>query len=330
MKTFIFVVLSAFLIVQQCLAEKYLFTSLNDSINIKEFRQKSINNNIDLSSLFLSFNYSSNTNTFGSFNQFVKQPSYSPSIIYISKYGFDISGTGYWIENSDDSLKATTSEFDLSFGYNFTLFKNLNIYPGYSHFFYNSESNTIKSAFTDNFSLYLYYQFKKYIPGISANYLLGSDNTFYFTFQNSFTLSKENLIFKNSNLDFQPGIDINFSNQSYYVNYFWESLNASSSLRDFLRDHPVIRMEYIYIRNNYPNLTNIQILNIISKQFTKKKEEIRLSNISLYLPVSYMIGNFILDVSLLTYFPINQPDYFDEKVQIYFDLGISYILNFNW
>ncbi len=278
----------------------------------------------------MSFNYSSNTNTFGSFNQFVKQPSYSPSIIYISKYGFDISGTGYWIENSDDSLKATTSEFDLSFGYNFTLFKNLNIYPGYSHFFYNSESNTIKSAFTDNFSLYLYYQFKKYIPGISANYLLGSDNTFYFTFQNSFTLSKENLIFKNSNLDFQPGIDINFSNQSYYVNYFWESLNASSSLRDFLRDHPVIRMEYIYIRNNYPNLTNIQILNIISKQFTKKKEEIRLSNISLYLPVSYMIGNFILDVSLLTYFPINQPDYFDEKVQIYFDLGISYILNFNW
>lgn len=285
---------------------------------------------IEYSSLFLSFNYSSNTNSFGSFSQFVKQPSYSPSVMYFSKYGFDISGTGYWIENSDDSLKHTTSELDLSVGYNIQIIKNLSIYPGYSHFFYNEKANTIKSSFSDNISLYTYYQLKKLMTGVSVNYLFGSDNTFYFTFHNSFTLSKEKVLFRNSSLYFYPGIDISFSTQQYFVNYFWESINASSSLRDFLRDNPEIRFKYYELRNSDPNLTNIEILNIISQDYTQIKEEMRLSNIGIYFPVSYMAGNLIFDFILLTYFPVNQPEYFNEDIQVYFNLGISYVIDINW
>ncbi len=285
---------------------------------------------VEFSSLFLSLNYSSNTNTFGRFSQFVKQPSFSPSVMYFSKYGFDISGSGYWIENSDDSLSQTTSELDLSIGYNIEIIKNLTIYAGYSHFFYNEKANTLKSDFSDDISLYGYYQLKKLITGVSANYLFGTDNTFYFTFHNSLTFSKEKVLFRNSSLDFFPGIDISFSTQLYYVDYFWESLNASSSLRNFLREHPDIRTRYYELRTSDPDLTSTEILNIISLDYIQEKEEFRLGNIGIYFPVSYMAGNLILDFTLLTYFPVNQPDYFNNDIQVYFNLGISYFIDINW
>ena len=316
MKTFILVTSAILVLKLQCIARgsgSYILPE--DTLN---------------SSVFLSFYYSSNTNTFGRFSQFVKQPSYSPSLTYFSRYGFDISGTGYWIENSDDSLSRTTSELDLSAGYYFEVISNLTLYAGYSHFFYNEKSNTLKSEFTDNISLYTYYQLKKFHSGVSANYLLGSSNTFYFTVHNSLTLSREKVFMRNSSIYFYPGIDISFSTQQYYVNYFWESLNASSSLRNFLRENPDIRTRYFDLQITNPDLTNTEILNIISQDFIEEKEEFRLSNIGLYFPVSYWAGNFILDFTLLTYFPVNQPDYFDDNIQVYFNLGISYFIDINW
>ena len=316
MKTFIIIILSTLLVAVQSIAGNDFF-----------FREQA--DTTRFSSLLLSFNYSSNTNTFGNFSQFVKQPFYSPSVTFISKYGFDISLMGYWIENSDDSLTGITNEYDFSLGYNFQISKKLNIYPGYSHYFHDDNSNTLKSVFDDNFSLYIYYQSKRFFNGLSANYLLGDDNAFYLSFQNSIILSKENIFFKNSNLDFQPTVDINFSTQSYYETYFWEILKSSSSYRDFFNDYPEIRRKYIILRDAYPDLTGTQILNVISLDYTEKKEEFTLSNIGVYFPVSYMVGNFIFDANMFIYFPVNQPDYLDDKVQVFFDLGITYMINFS-
>lgn len=330
-RIFIFIALSV-IIRQLCCGQNFK-SGVLPATAAKSSEPEGINaviNKNNLSSLFLSFNYSSNTNTFGNFSQFVKQPSYSPSIFYFSKHGFDISGTAYWIENSDDSLRNTTSELDISAGYNFQFIRNLNIYPCYSHFFYNEKANTLKSSFSDDISLYIYYQMKWFLPGLSSNYLIGDDNTFFFTVHNSFTFSKEGIFFRNSSLDFLPGIDISFSNQSYYVNYFWESLYSSTSLRDFLRDYPEVRIKYLALRYTYPNLTNAEILTIIGRDYREKKEEMRLSNIGIYFPVSYMAGNFIFDFTLLTYFPVNQPDYFNDEIQVYFNLGVSYLIDIRW
>ena len=332
MKLFIFLILLTFLTEAQSTARRNFFCNeLPDTI--KKLRIKEIaaeDYNIDFSSLLLSFNYSSNTNTFGNFSQFVRQPFYSPSVTFISEYGFDISAIGYWIENSDDSLTGVSNEYDLSVGYNFQITKKLYIYPGYSRYFHDDKSNTLKSAFDDNFNLYIYYQSRRFINGLSANYLLGKDNTFYLSFQSSIILSKENILFRNSSLDFQPTFDINFITRSYYESNFWEILKSSSGYRDFLYDYPDIRRKFINLRNTFPNLTNLEILNIISLDYIEKKEEFTLNTIGVYFPVSHMAGNFIIDFSLLAYFPFNQPEYFNDEIQVFFDLGITYMINFKW
>ena len=57
------------------------------------FQEKNVDNfknpdDVSTSMILSSFDYSSNTNTLGNFNQFVRQPSYSPSVNYFSGYGF--------------------------------------------------------------------------------------------------------------------------------------------------------------------------------------------------------------------------------------------------
>lgn len=330
MKTLIFTIICSALIEGTVLAKRNFFNG-NLIDTTRQLKRNIItieDNDQDLSLLLLSFDYSSNTSTFGTFSQFVRQPSYSPSMTFISKYGFDISLSGYWIENSDDSLTGTTSEYDFTAGYSIQIKKKLIIYPSYSHYFHSKESNTLKSAFNDNFNLGIYYQSGRFLSGLSANYLLGTDNTFYLSVQNSIILSKENFIFRNSIIDLQPTVDINFITRSYYETYFWESLSASSSLRDFFNDYPDIRRRFVILKNNNPDLTNMEILDIISTDYTEEKEKFALGNIGVYFPVSYMIGNFIIDLNVLAYIPVNQPDYFDGKVQVFFDLGISYIIGF--
>ncbi len=110
--------------------------------------------NDDLSTIMISFDYSSNTNTFGNFNQFIRQPSYSPSINFFSKINLDIGLTRYSVANSDDSLTSSTYELDMNIGYNIYLFKDkVLLYPGYSRFFYSKNSGSLKSMFSDNIQL---------------------------------------------------------------------------------------------------------------------------------------------------------------------------------
>ena len=111
--------------------------------------------------LMSAFDFSSNTNTLGTFNQFVKQPSYAISFTYFSKYNFDTGLSGLITANSDDSLQLSTTELDLFAGYSFYLFdRKLTIYPSYTHFIFSSNTGSLKSLFSDNVQLgisHIYY-----------------------------------------------------------------------------------------------------------------------------------------------------------------------------
>ena len=293
--------------------------SHNSDISLKPDKQSSEK----LSSLVFSFDYSSNTNTFGNFNQFVRQPSYSPSVTLFSGFNFDIGIFGNIISNSNDSLDAATYETDILAGYNINLLKDkLVIYPGYSHSFYSKNSGFLKSAYTDNFQLSIYYQDKYLSAGVSNSYLTGKDNMFTSLLYTGILLEKENFIFKNSIAGFYPEIDLNFGDYEYLNSYYFNQYPVL--LLDYMQTRD-IRALY-FLRNRFPNISDEEIISYFADKYSE--DNFKLTSVGLVFPFEYMIGNFSVNLSLMVIFPVNMPEYLDNSTEVYFSTGLSYMIGF--
>lgn len=280
------------------------------------------------SSLDVSFDYFSNTNTFGQFNQITKQPSYSPSVSFFQKSGFNASLISNIVENSDSTLENSTYEFDFMIGYYYTFKKYFTVFPTYTRYFYSDESNSLKSSFTDNLTIDFSVDYKNSYSGISSSYLLGESNELFITAYSSYNINFEKVLFDHSFLMIQPEVNFNFGNQTYYNNYIWDNLQNDSEYRDdFLSQRGVQRL-INYLQRQYPNATEDQILALLVARQTEVEDEFNLSSIGLSLPLAYMIGSFTLNTSFSTYFLVNKPDYIEEDYQTYFSIGLSY--SFMW
>jgi len=299
--------------------------------SLSGFPVKNVNNfknpeDVSTSMIFTSFDYSSNTNTLGNFNQFVRQPSYSPSVSYFSRYGFDLGVTGVLTDNSDDSLEASTMELDLTAGYSLYLFDSrLIIYPSYSHFFYSSNTGSLKSLFSDNMQLGITYMNKILTLGNTSNYMLGSEKTFMTTFFTSLNAEKEDFLLRNSLIVFQPELDINFGDYEYLNNYYL----------DYFREHPLQMLDFLTLKDYYelrllrrgnPDITTDEIIDFLIEK--KSEDQFKATSFGIIFPLYYMIGNFSLNLSTMIYFPLGMPDYLDSSTQVYFIAGVSYTFGF--
>lgn len=298
--------------------------TVNNHFLLSRAIQKENKKNADFSSLIFSFDYSTNTNTYGNFSNDIRQPYYSPAVSYFSKYGFDLSILPSFIENSDATSTETTSELDLMAGYNFQPLKSLSIYPGYTHIFYSKNSYSLKSVISDIAQLDLNFQQKWYNATLSTSYLIGKKNTFYLSLQNSFSIDFEKVPGKNALLSLQPGVDINISDKNYYNDIL---------LTDYLNS-PIIN--YIVQRwlNRYPNLTEEQIKDRLYNLELRQNPDVfntqyALTSVSLILPVYYMIGSFSFNITIYTSIPVYQSnEFFSSEVQFYLNAGISYSIDF--
>ncbi len=294
--------------------------SVRDVDNFKE------PGDVSTSMLFASFDYASNTNTLGNFNQFVKQPSYSPSVQYFSKYGFDLGLAGMLTANSDDSLESSTLELDLSAGYSLYLLENsLVIYPSYSHFFYSRNSGSLKSLFSDNIQLGIIYINKILTVGNTSNYMLGSEKTFMTTFYLSLNFQKEDFLFKNSLLGFQPELDLNLGNYEYLNDYYF----------DYFRENPLLMLDFLTRRDYYdlwllrrrnPDITADEIIDYLIEK--KSEDHFKATSFGMIFPLNYIVGNLLFNLSTIIYFPLGMPDYLDASTQVFFMAGISYTFGF--
>ncbi|MBN2347187.1 MAG: hypothetical protein JXJ22_00015 [Bacteroidales bacterium] len=296
--------------------------------NNEEKKNKAFN------ALLLSFDYSTNTNTFGSFTQEVKQPNYSPSLLFFSKTGLTFSAISFFIENSDSTFTKTTSEHDLMLGYNFAPAEKISIFPSYGHIFNSKNSNSLKSVFHDFLMLDISYNSKYYYGGVSANYFFGDKNMFYQSFQNALQFNFENVLFKNSALMLQLEADLNISDKNYY-NEFYLQETISSLTREGLLD---------YVSYRFPRFSNWLISHIdeldldqLKQTFFEKTLEdnpelyesrYTFTSLDLVLPVYYMIGNISFNVTLYAVFPLNTSYIFEESTQLYLNAGISYSFGF--
>lgn len=282
----------------------------------------------DFSSLDFSFDYFSNTNTFGQFNQITKQPYYSPAVSYFDKSGFSLSVMSNFIENSDTSLESMTTEIDLNAGYDWSIGKYFSIYPSYTRYFYIGESNSLKSSFNDNFSLDLSIDILNIYAGANTSFLMGEENELFISAYLSYAFMFEEVFSNNSFLILQPEVNFNFGNQTYYSNYFWDNWKNDPEFRQKILENERFNNLINFLRNRHPELNEQQLFALLVARRTEEADEFNLSTIGLTLPMSIMIGNIAINSSFSTYFLTNKPDYIDEEFQTYFSIGFSY--SFMW
>jgi len=240
--------------------------------------------------------------------------------------GLDLSMLGYVVGHSDDSLDHFTSELDIMLGYTFEPVKNLFIYPGYSHFMYGRNSNSLKSLFSDDFHLDVDYCWKMLDLGLSAGYFTGRQHTFYAQVRGYLLLDLEHVFFRNGILSLLPGIDANFGDYEYLNLYYLDQLRNNSGFSGYLIMYPAFRRYVFSQKLRNPDLTREEIL----YQFLREnaRDSFKFTSLGINLPVSYMIGNFGLNLGLYAFIPVNQPDYLDDGIQFFFNIGLNYMLTF--
>lgn len=274
-----------------------------------------------------SFDYASNSNVLGIVSTETRQPSFSPSIAYLSPWGADLSLQGSIIGNSDDSLENYTSELDLVLGYTIKPFKNLTLYPSYTHYFYSSNSGALNSMFTDDIRIDADYSYKFFSLGISAGYFLGKQSTFYLTTYNYYSISPERFLSRKGSLILQPGIDANFGSYEYLNLYYVDKLKENRWIYTYLLyNFPAIRRYVLHEMYKNPEQTREEVLDKYLEE--KAEDNFKLTSISLNMPIYYMIGNFGINLGIYAFIPIKQPDYLTEEVQFFFNFGLSYDLTF--
>jgi hypothetical protein len=282
-----------------------------------------------IQSLMFSIDYSSNTGLFGLYNTEIKQPSFTPSVSFFSKHGFDISAMVFYMGNSDADYTNSTVQVDAMAGYTFNVGKYFTIYPNYSHFFHDKASSSLKSSYTDNLQVDFTFEYKFFMSAFTGNYLIGKENnTPIVSFQNFFLIDKEEFIFNKLYVAVQPGFDISWSNRKYYKNYVYDFITSSDENKQkYFQSHPRFAFLYEKAKKEYPRLDENLIIQLLTARNISVEEEFKLASVAFILPVYLMFGDFSVNASASYYKPMNVSEYLDDSGQLYFNIGLAYILS---
>jgi hypothetical protein len=283
-----------------------------------------------MNSLFFTFDYLSQTNTLGIVNESVKQPSYSSSILFYSKYNFDAGVSAIITDNSDTSFTEASTEFDFLAGYTFSLTDDLTLYPSYTHLEYTKNSYTLQSVFSDILQLDLYLDKKHYYGGITASYLFGSKNTFFASVQNAIGFDKEDFLIRNSYLSMSLELDINFGNKNYYNEFIYNEWNRDEFLSWIDEYYPLAyyAIDELIIRNGLEE-TKSRFFDRVNEYDPEVfKSVYTITSIDIMLPVYYSIGPFMFNFTSYISIPTFSSMFYEQNPLFIFNAGVAYSLNF--
>ncbi len=278
---------------------------------------------------FLTFDYTSNTNTFG-YSSGVNQPNFSSGLNFVSKHNFDISYSNIVTLNADTSNSKPTTEHDVMLGYSFYLSNDIIIYPSYTHMFHSKNTSPLQSAFSDIFQIDLSVYKKNYNGSVDLNYILGKKNMFYASLNNALEIPVENLIIENSLLNFQIGFSVNFSNKNYYNKLIYDDLNREGFVFWISENYPRSVLAALHsIRNNGLEETKkLTFERINEKEPDLFEDRYTITSLDFYIPVYYSFGNFTFSFTGYLNIPTYKSTFFETQTSLLFNAGISYVLSF--
>jgi hypothetical protein len=305
---------------------------------------KSDNSNIKISSLILGADYSTNTNTFGKFSSFSRQPSISPYVSFYHKSGLLISGLVNAIGNSDSSATHWTYQINLKGGYQFKITDQISFTPSYTRYIYDKNALTISTLYKNYAEANLDMQTKYWFGSIAAGYLWGRIHEFSIEAQTGSSYTWENVFFKDDALMVQVSFSGFFNNPNYLSRLFSFLNNYADANQDATKYNLLVDLlsianrtpEIKEIRRTFRNdptlrkmVRNYLPFGISIHDFLNYNNRFTLTSLACSLPVNYMIGNFTLNFDFSIYRSMNQPVYSEQSnYYSYITAGMSY--SFNW
>lgn len=272
--------------------------------------------------LLLSADYASNTSTFGVANP-VKQPLYIGSANFFSKHNFDIGLSGIIAGNSDSSYSNPTFEQTLSTGYSLNISDKWSIYPSYSHTFHSKNAYKLTSMFSDIFQNDLSYTGKYYNLNLTTDLIIGERNMFFGSLENSLNYTIEDFIFKNSSLTFQLGFYINFSDNNYYNEYFFNDFDIEYFLSWAIETFTFV--ELISIREVFQQGGLEPAKSFVIQKYPDFFEpDYKLTSLDFYIPIYYSINNFLFNVTGILNIPTTNNIFFTIDSSFLVSFGLSY------
>ncbi len=285
----------------------------------------------EYNSLFFTFDYSTQTKTFGVINDDVKQPNYSAGIGFFSKHNFDISVQSTFTKNADTSFTKTSIEIDFMAGYSFRPNENFTIYPSYTHIEYKKSISPLLSAFSDIAQLSLYYDKGVYFGGLSSNVLFGDKNMFYLSMQNALGVYFDDFLFKNSLLSIQLEFDVIFSDKNYYNKIIYDLWNQEEFLSWVDEEFPL--RTYLVVRSGVENYGLDATKEWFHTTLNENDKSVfgpsyNITSLSFMLPVYYSVGQFMFNFTTFLVIPTTTTSFYKQNTQLLFNVGIAYNLNF--
>jgi len=267
--------------------------------------------------------YTTNSNILSNINTKIKQPSLSPGLAFLSKWGADLLVSGSFIANSDDSLQNSSLELDIMLGYSLKVHKNLTLYPSYTHFLYSKNANFFNSVFHSDVRLDLDYNYRFIGMGLTSGYLIGKQQTFYAAFRNYYTISFNKFKADRGSLNIQPGADLNFGNYEYLNLLYLDQLRQEPRFYYYIyKGSPVLYRYYLAARLKNPGLTFREFVDDLLEN--QAEDTFKISSLNFSLPMFYMIGNFGINLGIFISIPLNPPEYLSNEALFYFNAGVSY------
>ncbi len=284
----------------------------------------------DYNSLFFTFDYSNQTNTFGVVSETVKQPNYSGGIGFFSKHNFDISLQSVFTENADTSFSKTSTEIDFMAGYSFMPNEYFTIYPSYSHMEYNNIASPLLSAFSDIAQLNFYYNKGAYFGGLSSSLLFGNKNMFYLSWQNALGFYFDDILLKKSLLSIQLEIDLSLSDKNYYNKLIYDLWNSEQFLSWVSKEYPLTQ----FVTELHIETYGLEETKESYYDFIDERDQsifgpsYGITSVNIILPVYYSAGHFLFNFTTFLVIPAGSTSFYEQNTQLVFNVGIAYNLDF--
>ncbi|TLX77774.1 hypothetical protein E9993_03770 [Labilibacter sediminis] len=287
--------------------------------------------------------FTSNNNLNGRVSTLNKQPVLSSMVSYYHKLGFDATLVFSNVWNSDQTNTKASQETTLSLGYDYDITEWLNASVSYNHYWYSKNSNSIQSDYTDLLSSCVYTEVDWWVSNIMAGYYSGRANEFFVNVETGVDFTFEDVFKEGNLLSIQPMIsayagNINFYNEEAYRNYYF--------LYIFAQEYPNVTVNDMLIQIQEPdNQIERSLRNkletrprlkkrvdslpsdlVIASMF-EEQNSFNLSNIGFILPVFYSWGDFMVNLGLSAYKPLNQPSYNQNSWVMYSNVGLAYFIS---
>lgn len=290
----------------------------------------------------MGFDYTSFATTDSRLNDTVSQPMYSPYISFYSKQGLFVSANYSLTGNSDSSLRKSTYSLNLTAGYELKLGNAITITPSYTHAFYDSKTMLLNRLYANYADITVTYDLKNWSTSFSGSYQWGEINDWLMNLKTSYNFTISGLFSNKDALLISPGVSLQLTNPNYYSKLFsflseyvsnkpnaklgrlvYDVYNIHDrspylvELRKKLReDHDLAYM----IRDYIPGGAELSSILSSNDRFT-------MTSATCSLPISYLIGNFTINVSVSLYRTMNQPMYLQNQWYTYISGGLNYSIN---